>query len=233
MKMLRLMVLSAVLAMAVGAAKADPLSVMTVQEVSTSDQDAYVAMIAKINAAVKARIGVETYRHVWVGDFAGNKSHAIFIVSSYPSAAAVFQTNEKLKDATEIQLTMAQMKDMRKLGASTLYKAVREEGVYAGGSVFNTSIAVTDEAAYLKALDGLKAIFDANGFKDAKLNVYRDASGRTAPETHLVVISFPTSVRTGEFIDAIYDKGLLNEWNVTAAKFRTSLGNGSYHEITK
>jgi len=233
MKMLRLLVLSAVLAMASGLAKADPMTVMTVQAVSTSDQDAYVAMIAKINAAVKATIGIETYRHVWVGDFAGEDSHAIYIVSSYPSAAAVYQHNEKLKNVPEIQLTMAQMKDMRKLGSSTLYKAVREEGVYAGGAVFNTSVAVTDEAAYLKALDGLKALFDANGFKDAKLNLYRAAAGRTAPATHLVVISFPNSVRAGEFIDVIYDKGILDQWNVTAAKCRTSLGNGTYHEITK
>jgi hypothetical protein len=37
----------------------------------------------------------------------------------------------------------------------------------------------------------------------------------------------------GELWDAISDKGILNDWNAGAAKIRTSLSNGSYHEITK
>ena len=236
----RLLALSAVLSMATGSLFADvapaaapgALPVLVVQEVQTKDTDAYVAAIAKINALVKARIGVEHYRHVWEGDFAGSSSHGIFVVSSFASAAELYQDQDKLKNYPELDVILAQLKDQRHLGSSTLYKGIRNEGVYDGGVVYNTGIVCTDEPAYLKDLDALRAIFDAAGFKDAKLNLYRAIVGREKT-THLVVIAFPTGERLGEFLDALHDKGLLTDWNMEAAKVRTSISNGSYHEITK
>jgi hypothetical protein len=227
-----LLTLPAFLAMAAASLLADPIPALTVQEVSTKDPEAYVAMIAKINALAKARIGVERYRHVWVGDFAGESSHALFVVSSFASAADVYQTQEKLKRYPEMEVLLEQLKGTRHLGSNVLYKTVRNDGVYEGGAVFNTSINCTDEAAYLKELDGLKAIFDANGFKDAKINLYREVAGRTSA-THLVVISLPTTVRVGELLDALSDKDLLKDWYISAARFRTTLGNGTFHEIAK
>lgn len=238
MKKKRLLALSAVLSMAACSlfAQTAPapgaLPVLVVQDVQTRDPDAYVAMIAKINALVKARIGVEHYRHVWEGDFAGANSHVLFVVSTFASAAELYRDQDKLKNYPEMDVLLAQLKDMRHLGTSVLYKGIRNEGVYDGGVVYNTGIICSDEAAYLKALDGLKAIIDGAGFKDAKLNLYRAIAGREK-ETHLVVISFPTGVRLGEFFDALHDKGLLHDWNVEAAKIRTSVANGTYHEITK
>jgi len=232
MKMLRLLVVSAVMMTAVGALRADPLPVMVVQEVDTKNPEAYAGFIAKLNALAKARIGTEHFRHVWQGDFAGENSHKLFVVTSFPSATELYQTQEKLKNYPEMDVLLGQMSDMRTLGASSLYKCVRNEGVYEGGVVFNTGIACTDEPAYQKALDSLKETFGANGFKDLKVNLYRIISGRTNT-THLVVMSLPNPVRLGELFDALHDKGLLNEWNVMAAKIRTSIGNGTYHEITK
>ena len=232
MKTKRLLALSAVLAMAVGSLLADPVPALVVQEVKAKDTEAYVAMIAKINALVKARTGVDTYRHVWEGDFAGEESHDLFIVSGFPSAAAIYEMQDKLKNYPEMDLLLQQLKDTRHLGPSTLYKTVRYDGVYPGGGVFNTDIVCTDEAGYLKTLDDLKAIFDANGFKDAHINLYRAISGRTNA-THLVVISLPSQLRVAELLDALSDKALLKDWYVSAAKFRTSLSNGTYHEITK
>ena len=72
----------------------------------------------------------------------------------------------------------------------------------------------------------------ANGFKDAKVNLWRMVSGRTE-STHLVVIALPTDARVGELWDSLTDKELLADWYVAAAKLRTSLHNGSYREITK
>jgi hypothetical protein len=131
-----------------------------------------------------------------------------------------------------MDVVLEQLNDMRHLGPSELYKAVRNDGVYEGGAVFNTSVAVTDEDTYLKTLDDLKGIFDANGFKDTKINLYREISGRTS-STHLVVISLPSQARVAELLDALSDKALLKDWYVAAAKVRTSLANGTYHEITK
>ena len=222
----------AVFMMAAAMVRADTKPAMVVQVVQTADTDAYVAMIAKINALAKARAGIERLRHVWEGDFAGENSHVTFVVSEYPSAAAIYATMDKLKDYPQMDVLLAQLRDMRHLGASYVYKAVRYEGIYEGGAVFNTSIRCTDEPAYLKALDDLKALFEANGFKDAKLNLWREVSGRTEA-THLVIIALPSQARVAELWDAISDKGFMAEWNVGAAKVRTSLGNGSYHEITK
>jgi len=218
--------------MTVGSLFADTKPAMVVQVVATDDQDGYAAMIAKINAAIKSKTGLERVRHVWTGDFAGDGSHVTYVVSTFPSAAAVADFSAKMKDDAETKELMSQLKGMRKLGPSFLYKNVRNDGVYEGGAVFNTSIACTDEDAYVKALDGLKAIFDANGFKDSKINLWRIVAGRKE-STHLVVISFPSEARVGELLDAITDKNLLKEWNAGAAKIRTTVHNGTYHEITK
>lgn len=227
-----LLVLPVIFAMAVGSLVADSKPALVVQVVKTDDNDAYVGMITKINAVLKAKTGLERVRHVWLGHFAGNSSHGVFVVSVFPSAAAEAEFMEKSKDDPEIKTILAQLKGMRQLGPSFLYKSVRDEGVYEGGAVFNTSIACTDEEAYAKSLDGLKAIFEANGFKDAKVNLWRVAAGRT-DSTHLVVIALPTQKRVAELIDAISDQHLLKEWNVSAAKIRTTIHNGTYHEITK
>ena len=218
--------------MAVGTLLADTKPALVVQLVQTDDSDAYVAAITKVNALVKARTGIEKLRHVWLGDFAGDSSHGIFVVSEFPSAAAIYTTQDKLKNYPEMDALLTRLKGMRHLGPSYLYKAVRYEGNYEGGAVFNTSIKCTDEAAYLKALDGLKAILVANGFQDAKVNLWRIVSGRSEA-THLVVIALPSQARVGELWDSLADKDLLADWNVGAAKLRTTLHNGSYNEITK
>ncbi len=218
--------------MAVGTLLADTKPALVVQVVQTDDSDAYVAAITKVNALVKARTGIEKLRHVWLGDFAGDSSHGIFVVSEFPSAAAIYTTQDKLKNYPEMDALLTRLKGMRHLGPSYLYKAVRYEGSYEGGAVFNTSIKCTDEAAYLKALDGLKAILVANGFQDAKVNLWRIVSGRSEA-THLVVIALPSQARVGELWDSLADKDLLADWNVGAAKLRTTLHNGSYNEITK
>lgn len=218
--------------MAVGPLFADTKSAMVVQVVMTEDTDAYVAGIAKANALIKARTGVEQLRHVWVGDVAGDNSHGVFVVSTYPSAAAMYADQAKMKDYPEMDQVLADFKKIRHLGPSYLYKSIRNEGGYAGGAVYNTSIACTDEDAYAKALDGLKAIMDANGFKDIKVNLWRIVAGRTNA-THLVVIALPSQTRVAELIDALADKNLLKEWNVGAAKIRTAVHNGTYHEISK
>jgi hypothetical protein len=207
--------------------------VMIVQVIETSETDAYVAMIAKLNARTKTVTGHDQLRHVWEGDWAGDNAHGIFVVSVMDSAAAVASSMEKMKADAELSGLVASLKPLRKLGPAHLYKAVRYEGGYAGGAVFNTSVSTTDENAYAHSLDGLKAIFDANGFKDARLSLWRIAAGRDPSMTHLVVIAFPNQVRVGELIDAISDQGLLKDWNAAAAKIRTVLHNGTYHEITK
>lgn len=233
MKTKLICLLSAVYLMAFGMmSAADTKPTLVVQAVQTDDADAYTTLLAKANGLIKARTGIEKLRHAWTGDFAGENSHGTFVVSQYDSAAAVEAVNAKLKDYPEMTAVLAEFKKIRHLGPSYLYKAVRYEGMYEGGAVFNTGMVCTDEAAYASALDGLKAILDANGFKDAKLNLWRIIAGRSTT-THLVVLALPTSARVGELLDALSDKQLLKDWSVGAAKIRTTVNNGTYHEITK
>jgi hypothetical protein len=145
--------------------------VMVVQAIQTEKTDEYLALLAKANLQIESVTGLKQLRHAWTGDFAGQDAHGLVVVSAM----------------------------IRKRGPQYLMKAQRWEGLYEGGAVFNTSVNVTDEAAYLKALDGLKAIFDANGFKDAKLNLLRVAAGRE-DATHIVVICFPNQMRVAELI---------------------------------
>ena len=218
--------------MAVGSLFAETLPAMVVQVIMTDDAEAYAEKIVKANAIIKAKAGHERLRRVWVGDLAGENSNAGFVVSQFPSAASAAQLQEKLQSDVEGKAFMAELKPMRKLGPAFLYKAVRLDGMYDGGAVFNTAISCTDEDAYAKSLDGLKAIFAANGFKDAKVNLWRLAAGRS-DSTHLVVISLASQSRIGELLDSISDQALLKDWNVGAAKIRTTVRNGTYHEITK
>lgn len=228
----RLLSLVVALGASIALKAAEPKPAMVVQVVMTDDADAYATKLVKGNQIIKAKAGYEKLRHIWVGDAAGENSQAVFAVSVYPSAAASAQLQDTLAKDPEALAFLAELKAMRKLGPQYLYKSVRNEGMYEGGACFNTSINCTDEDGYVKALDGLKAIFDSAGFKDAKLNLWRLASGR-AESTHLVVICLPNKSRVGEMLDAINDQNLLKDWNVAAAKLRTTVRNGTYHEITK
>ena len=228
----RLLLVSAILSMAFGPLLADTKPTLVVQNVTAADSDAYANGLAKANALIKARTGTERLRRLWVGDFAGQGSHTLVVTALFDSAAASAALTDKLKNDTEMNALLKEFKGIRTLGPSYLYKAVRFEGLHDNGAVFVTNLTCSDEDAYAKALDGLKAIFDANGFKDAKLNLFRIISGREH-STHMVVISLASSGRVLELLDTISDKALLKEWNVTAAKLRTTDGNGTWHEITK
>jgi hypothetical protein len=232
MKVKLLHLLPVIFVTAAGWMSADTKRVMVVQQILTDDTNAYVKLLGEANVAVKARTGVADLRHAWVGEMAGQDSHALFVVSEYESAAAVAALDAKLDGDANIEAILARFAKIRKLGWSALFKAVRYEGLYEHGAAFITDINCSDEDAYVKALDGLKSIIEANGFKDAKLSLWRVASGRTNA-SHTVIIAFPSFARELEFIDVVHNKDVLKEWNVGAAKIRTTVSNGSYTEVTK
>ena len=91
---------------------------------------------------------------------------------------------------------------------------------------------VTDEAAYLKALDQLRSIYDSLGLKDAKINAYRTMAGRT-DHTHRISISAPTPERLAAFIDLAGTNPQVAEWMASSAKLRTVVSNMTAREITK
>lgn len=229
---LRLLALPAMFALGVGPSFADPKPVIELQVVETNNTDAYVALMAKASALSKARAGVTILRRVWMADVAGENSHKLLVVTEFPSLAAEYQIQKEAKDYPETALLSEQLMEIRHLGPSYLCRAVRTDGLYPGGASFVISINCSNEEAYAQALNGAKLIFDANGFKDVRLNLWRIVAGGTAA-THVLVFSLSSQVRLGEFIDNIWDNVLLKDWFVEAAKIRTVVQTGIYHEISK
>jgi len=228
----RLLALPAMFALGVGSSFAEPKPVIELQVVDTNNADAYVALMTKASALSKARAGVDVLRRVWVADVAGENSHKLLVVTEFPSLAAEYQLQKEAKNYPETAPLSEQLKEIRRLGPSCLCRAVRTDGLYPGGACFAISVNCGNEEAYVTALNGAKLIFDANGFKDVRLNLWRIVAGGTTA-THVLVFSLNSQVRLGEFIDNIWDNVLLKDWFVEAAKIRTVVQTGIYHEISK
>lgn len=227
-----LLALPALFALGVGSSFAVPQPTIELQVVETNNTDAYVALMAKASALSKARAGVEVLRRVWVADVAGTDSHKLLVVTQFPSLAAEFRLQKEAKTYPEMDPLLGQLKEIRRLGPSCLCRAVRTDGLYPGGAFFMISINCGNEEAYAKALDDAKLIFDANGFQDVRLNLWRIVAGGTTA-THVLVFSMSSQVRLGEFIDTIWDNLLLKDWSIAAAKIRTVVQTSIYHEISK
>src|SRR4051812_48797487 len=122
MKVKLIHLLPVIFVTAAGWLSADTKRVMVVQQILTDDTNAYVKLLAEANVAVKARTGVDSLRHAWVGEMAGQDSHALFVVSEYESAAAVAALDAKLDGDASIEAILGRFAKIRKLGWSALFK---------------------------------------------------------------------------------------------------------------
>jgi hypothetical protein len=142
----------------------------------------------------------------------------------------------KITAALEADPALSEVRDhfraIRKLGGRTLYQCVRFDGSHPKNSVYTTVANLTDEAAYLGALNQLRSIFDQAGFKDAKINVYRVIAGRTS-HTHRISISLPSADRLAALLDFTATDPKAGEWIAAQAKLRTVVANMTAQEITK
>ena len=121
---------------------------------------------------------------------------------------------------------------IRTLGASVLYQGLRIDGTYKGAWVYVTLATIADEAAYLKSLDGLREVFDANGLKDAKINCYRVMAGRL-DHSHRITITFDSEARLAVFLDTVNSSAQMQAWLASVASNRKVVSNFTGHEITK
>ncbi|MEO6594951.1 MAG: hypothetical protein ABIP94_09395 [Planctomycetota bacterium] len=202
-----------------------------VQQVNTESPTSYAMWIAEVNKAIKAKFGFDNYLHVYLGEVAGPDSGVAFAVSRADSFAALAANSKAFEKEISLVDARLHMSEIRKLGPQIAYKAVRFDGVNPGAFVLNTKAVLSDEAAYLKALDGLRTLFDSHDFKDCKINCYRIASGRT-DFSHMISLNCPSTERRAMLMDAINDEAWAQEWIANAGKYRTVVSNGSYHDIT-
>jgi hypothetical protein len=213
------------------AADSKPIArVISIQEIETADASGYASLLAKYNESVKAKFGIDTYLHVYVSRFDGEKSSSVRSVAVADSVA----TLTKVAAFAETDPTITGLRDhlqaIRKVGARTLYQCVRLDGAVKNSYVYTTLATVTDEAGYLKSLDGLRALLDKNSMTDVKINVYRVLAGRTN-FTHRIMLAAPTNERLATLLDFIGTDASSAEWIASAAKYRTVVSNFTAHDI--
>lgn len=206
--------------------------VISIQDVQTDDPAAYAATVATSNAMAKSKLGLDTLIHVYVSTYDGEKTNSVRAVIAADSVAALTKSYAALLNDPDMAATRDKLKATRKLCARVLYQGLRFDGTYKNGSVYTTTANVSDEAGYLKALDGLRAIFDAHELKDARINAYRVLAGRS-DHTHRVTIALPSEDRLAALLDFVSSDPDMAQWLASAAKLRTVVANGTAQEITK
>lgn len=217
----------------VQAADMKPVARVTViTDIETEDIGGYVAWVAKANEFVKAKVGVDTFYHVYTTNFDGTKTSSVRLVSSAESVVALNKIATAINGDPAFREITDRYRAIRKNGARVLNQGVRFDGSYKDAWVYTTLLKVTDEAGYLKALDGLRALFDAKDLKDAKINAYRVLAGRTN-YTHRVSISVPTSDRLAAMMDFLASDASMAAWLADTAKYRTVVSNTTAHDVTK
>jgi len=202
-------------------------------DVETEDPSGYALWIKQYNEVAKAKLGIDPYLRIYESRFDSRNVGKVRASSSASSVAELTKNTTALESDPAILALMNHMKTIRKLGARTLYQTVRFDGPNPKNSAnYNTLVNLSDEAAYLKALDQLRTIFDAVGLKDAVISCSRIVAGRS-DHTHRVVISVPSQERLAVFIDTMATNQRLNDWVADAAKYRTVVSNFTSREITK
>ncbi len=226
-------VVTLLVACLVQAADPKPVArVIAITDIETDDPTGYAAWLSQANDIIKAKLGIDTFYHVYVSTFDGGKSGSVRSVIAAESVAAMAKNNAALAGDPTLRDIMDHNRAIRKIGARILYQGVRFDGSYKNSYVYTTVALVGDEAGYLKSLDGLRALFDAKGFQDAKINVYRVLAGRTT-YTHRVTIALPTNERLAALLDFMSGDAQLAEWLASAAKYRTVVANMTAHDIIK
>jgi hypothetical protein len=206
--------------------------VIAITDIETDDATGYAAWLSQANDIIKAKLGVDTFYHVYVSQFDGKKAGSVRSVVSAESVSALAKITAAVTGDPALRDINEHNRLIRKLGGRTLYQAVRFDGAMKNGYVYSTTMVVSDEAGYLKALDGLRAIFDAKGFKDAKLNAYRVLAGRTN-HTHRVSIGVATNEQLAALLDFMAGDDQMAAWLADAAKYRTVVANTTGHDIIK
>ena len=208
--------------------------VSSIVDVETDDPSGYALWIQKYNEVAKAKLGIEQYLRVYESRFDTREEVGrVRAVASAASVAELTKNAMALENDPAIAALMAHMKPLRKISGRTLYQTLRFEGANPKGSAnYNSLINVTDEAAYLKTLDQLRAIYDAAGFKDAQLACSRVLAGRSN-HTHRIVISLPSQERLAGLLDMMANNQRLHDWRAEVAKYRTVVATFTSREITK
>lgn len=236
MKIPRIMLASVVTLLAAcltQAADTKPIPyVMSIVDVETEDPSGYATWIAQYNAVAKAKLGIDNYLRVFESGFDGRTTARVRAVASAKSVAELTKNALTLENDPAIVMNRDHLRAIRKTSSRVLFQAVRREGGYTGSHNYTALVVVTDEAAYLNALDQLRVILDGAGLKDAKLNAYRVLAGRT-DHSHRVTVNTPSPERLAAFLDVMATNAQVATWMADSSKLRTLVASLTAREITK
>jgi hypothetical protein len=211
---------------------APALPVIAIQEVDAADSATYAMWVARNNELVKAKLGIDKFVRVYIGVAAADESGVVLAVRRADSFATLTKNWQAVLADPAFAENRASMDAIRELGSQTLLKALRFDGTNPDAWLLNTQVMVSDEAGYMKALEGLRALYDRNGLNDAKINAYRVVAGR-GKYSHLVSINTPSAERLAAVLDTISTAPWMAQWLADTAKYRTVVRNGTYREITR
>lgn len=231
MKTSRLLLASLLTLLATGLRAAAPSVVISVQEVHTADPTAYTTWLSKTNEVAKTKLGIDRYYRSYLGVDAGPHTGKVFNVQAAENFTTLLTRGAALEKDPDLLLNSRHYVGLRTLADRSLYRAVRYEGANVGAHLYHTYVVVTDNAAYLKSIDRLRVLFDANGMKDVFINIYQVAAGRT-DHTHMVSLNVASAEKLGQLLDALASPWLA-DWLAQTAPLRTVVRSATYREITK
>jgi hypothetical protein len=208
------------------------LPAIVIQQVTSEDSEVYATLLARNNEIAKEKLGFENYFRIYLGVTAGADTGELFVVTAGDSFATLSKNTTAVFALPELIERRGQLDAVRTLGPQTSWKAVRWGGTHNGAWIYNSWVSVSDEAAYLAAIDELRKVLDGLGFEDCHMNVYRAVAGRS-DATHFVSVNTPSAERLAANLDAISNDPAIAKWFISSAKLRTVIRNGTYREITK
>ena len=206
---------------------AEPM--MQIARIDTLDADGYAQFVKELTA-LQVEAGAKLTTAVWVPIAAGKAINEAYYVAEYASAKDWLQASAIMSGTEKIAALRQNMNAKRTVTEGTVYTQIRDQGDYPDAKVMNTDVRPIDAAAYAKALDGLDALMDQNGFEDIKLNVWVVSAGGERAGTQLVSLAAPNRERLAAFIDAS-QQPWLQKWLADAAPLRTLLSNGVYELV--
>ena len=209
--------------------------VVSILDVQTDDPIGYAIWMKRYNEIAKAKLGIDNYTRVYQSYFDSRPEGPghVRVVTTAATVAELMKNAAVLDADPAILENREHVSHIRKRGSRVLYQTVRTDGPSpAGANNFNTLAMISDEAAYIKAIDELRAIFDASGFKDAKITVMRVLAGRT-DHSHRITINLPSPERLAAWLDFSGTSAQAQAWIANSAKFRTVVANTTSREITR
>jgi hypothetical protein len=183
-------IIAATFATATFAADAPPFGYAQMYTLEVSDPAKLLAAMQKFRGSVvgkKNPSGVSLNQFMANGD--SEATHSIIV--TYP-AAADMDTSRKLnagtKEWAEASATFQEVAEFQSSGLSALLKGTMKEGAITSANPvsMNIALAVTDQAAFMSAIDKLWDSSAANAFPGNRFLVNVLASGES-PATHAVV----------------------------------------------